>query len=125
MNNISKLIHFYKVPELANGFLKWLKRVRSQNFEEAFLAVNNIADLTINMTPAPMRDMSNCTELSSVPRDQSQDLRKNNTSIYTDVHLAPNGTTKNSIIHLESTDFALNQVMRFKSYHDCIFLLIF
>ena len=85
------------------------------------MAVNNIADLTINMTPAPMRDTSNCTELSSVPRDQSQDLRKNNTSIYSDVHLAPNGTTKNSIIHLESTDSTLSQVMRFKLFHDFLF----
>ena len=89
------------------------------------MAVNNIADLTINMTPAPMRDTSNCTELSSVPRDQSQDLRKNNTSIYTDVHLAPNGTTKNSIVHLESTDSISNQVRRFKSYHNCFFHQVF
>ena len=77
------------------------------------------------MTPAPMRDTSNCTELSSVPRDQSQDLRKNNTSIYTDVHLAPNGTTKNSIVHLESTDSISNQVRRFKSYHNCFFHQVF
>lgn len=87
-----------------------MKKVRSQNFEEAFLAVNNIADLTISMEPAPRRDTSNCTELSSVPRDQSQELRKNDNSIYRDVYLAPNGTANKFQAHLESSNNLYSQV---------------
>ena len=87
-----------------------MKKVRTQNFEEAFLAVNNIADFTISMEPAPKptRDTSNCTALSSVPLEQSQELRKNDSSINNSIHKAPNGTAVNS--HSESSNNLHNQV---------------
>ena len=97
-----------------------MKKVRSQNFEEAFLAVNNIADLTISMEPAPKRDTSNCTELSSVPRDQSQELRRNDNSIYRDVYITPNGAANKSQAHLESSNNLSNQV---RSYDVIITIL--
>ena len=97
-----------------------MKKVRSQNFEEAFLAVNNIADVTISMVPAPRRDTSNCTELSSVPRDQSQELRRNDNSIYRDVYITPNGAANKSQAHLESSNNLSNQV---RSYDVRIYLI--
>ena len=80
--------------------------------------MNNIAGLTVNMEPAPQRDTSNCTELSAITFDQGQELRRTDTSVYTDIYIAPNGTARSAQTLLESSD-SITALVNIKNTNLC------